>query len=95
MRYNLLITLIKRWGSENPKFWQILQNIGLLAFLALGGVFVLNKFKIISVPPNWLDLLHFVDGIFAGVFATAAAGTTDPKLMDDKTVANVNENTIR
>lgn len=91
MRQNILMQMINRFASENPKFWKIISAAGFVIALIISGVLLLDEFKILAIPDNWLGFLKGADCFFIGMFVTGQMGTTDPDLMDTKTKINVKQ----
>lgn len=96
MGKTLITEYIKRLQSENPKFWAILSKYSLIAAVLISAVLGLHSYKIFDIPQNWVDLLSHIDAGLAGMFIAAQGGTTQPHLMDDKTIENVKQdNSLR
>lgn len=91
MKGNLFMQLIERWGSENPKFWNKLKMIGAIFAALIALALWVESYGIFTLPEAWEDMFKAIDGFFVGMFVTSAAGTTEPHLMDDKTIQNVKQ----
>jgi hypothetical protein len=88
---SFIIQLIKRWASENPTFWKYITRFGLIGAILIAGVLSLDKMHFFTLADNWRQLLQGIDGFFLGMFITGGAGTSDPKLLDNKTIEKVIE----
>lgn len=91
MQYSFLTELIKRFASQSPKFFKIMQIIGLIGLVLSGAVKAGIEYQLFT-PPNGPQISHAMTAaiaFFGGWLIPAGATTTEAKLQDEKTVINV------
>lgn len=89
----ILIEFMQRIGSKSPRFFQIMQVVSIcLLALSQGTLYFLNTD--LWNPANEKALAAVfgdIRWVAVGMLTGFATGTTNPKLMDEKSIEKVKE----
>ncbi len=96
MQYSFIQELLKRLQTSSPSFFKKLKWI---AAIGAGAIMLFNYLiskGMVHLPNSqvWTDTLNTAQGIFIGIATGSMFTTTDAKLIDDTTKANVVKDVI-